>query len=232
VQDAERVSETEAEEEAARAEARAEEARAHAMRLRRQVEAASEISPESDYPAGQNDKARRPRRLAISWRPKLRLPGRKALGVTAAVALICASLMASAYMLWQHHVITQKRQQAAEFAAAARQAVVTLMSIDADHARDDLQRVIDISTGQLKAQVEATSSLLAKRAEESKVSTKATVEVVAVESMTDDSAVVLVAAKSDTKNPDKTKRPPASWRLSVDIARDGGQLKMSKVEFI
>ncbi|BCO34479.1 hypothetical protein BMW24_014335 [Mycobacterium heckeshornense] len=228
VHDPEGVSLAEAEEEAARAEATAEEARARAMRLRRQAEAASGNQAQNSDPV---DEAH-PRRLAFSWRPKPRIAGRKALGTAAAIALICISLGASGYMQWQHHTITHKRQLAAEFAAAARQAVVTFMSIDANHARDDFQRIIDASTGQLKAQLQAASGVLVKRAEDSKVSTKATVDAVAVESMTDSSAVVLVVAKSDTTNPDKTKRPPASWRLSVNISRDGGQLKMSKVDFI
>ncbi|EUA30319.1 hypothetical protein I553_4576 [Mycobacterium xenopi 4042] len=228
VHDPEQLSLAEAEEQAAEAEATAEEARARAMRLRQQAEAASGAEPESSDRVDEEP----PRRLAFSWRPKLRIPGRKALGTAAAIVLICASVGASGYMLWQHHTITHKRQLAAEFAAAAKQAVVTFMSIDANHARDDFQRIIDASTDPLKSQLRATSSVLVKQAENSKVSTKATVDVVAVESMTDNSAVVLVAAKSDTTNPDKTKRPPASWRLSVSISRDSGQLKLSKVDFI
>jgi Mce-associated membrane protein len=58
------------------------------------------------------------------------------------------------------------------------------------------------------------------------------VQDVAVESMTDNSAVVLVVAKSDTINPDKSKRPPVFWRLSVNVDRDGGQLKLSKLDFV
>ncbi|HUE34309.1 MAG TPA: hypothetical protein VMQ38_15840, partial [Mycobacterium sp.] len=112
------------------------------------------------------------------------------------------------------------------------QEVTTLMSIDANHAKEDFQHIIDASTGDLKSQLSVMASLMAKQAEDSKVSSKATVEAVAVESVTDNSAVVLVAAKSDVTNPDNTKRPPTVWRLSVNLNRDGGQLKMSKVDFL
>ena len=57
-------------------------------------------------------------------------------------------------------------------------------------------------------------------------------EDVAVESMTENSAVVLAVAKSDTTNPDKSRRPPVFWRISVNIDRDGGQFKMSKLDFV
>lgn len=209
----------EAEEEVARAEGRAEEARANAARLRKQAE---ESSDRPEPPPAKSSRSRR----------RLRGPGRTAVAIGAAVVLGCASLGASGYMVWQHYTIMHKRQLAPEFAAAARHGVTTLMSIDAQHAKEDIQRLIDASTGVLKSQVEAASSFMVKQAEDSKVSSKATVEAVAVESMTDNSAVVLVAAKSDVTNADNTKRPPALWRLSVNLNRDGGQLKMSKVDFL
>jgi Mce-associated membrane protein len=135
-------------------------------------------------------------------------------------------------MVWQHRTTVHKRQLAAEFTAAARQGVTALMSIDANHAKEDFQRIIDDSTGDFKAQISAMSGLMVKQAAESKARSKATVEALGVESMTDNSAVVLVAAKSEVTNADNTVQPPAVWRVSVDLERDGGQLKMSKVDFV
>jgi Mce-associated membrane protein len=148
------------------------------------------------------------------------------------IVLASASLAASGYMVWQHRTTVHKQQLAAEFTAAARQGVTALMSVDANHAKDDFQRIIDNSTGDFKSQMSAMSGLMAKQTEESKVSSKATVEGVAVESMSDNSAVVLVAARSDVTNADNTHRPPVTWRISVDLTRDGDQLKMSKVDFL
>ena len=124
------------------------------------------------------------------------------------------------------------KKLAAEFDAAARRGVITLMSMDGQHAREDIQRLIDSCTGLLKTQLEAESGLMLSKAEDSKVVSKGTVEAVAVESVSDNSGVVLVAAKTDVTNADNTKRPPALWRLSVNLERDGGQLKMSKVDFL
>ncbi|MFZ0227912.1 MAG: hypothetical protein WA622_17900 [Mycobacterium sp.] len=154
------------------------------------------------------------------------------MGVGAAIVVICASLAASGYIVWQHRTLVQQRQHAAEFAAAAREEVATLMSIDPAHAAENLQHTIDDTTGALKSQLEATSSYVVKNAQEAQVTTKATVQDVAVESMTDNSAVTLVVAKSDTINPDKSVRPSVFWRLSVNIDRDGDRLKMSKLDFV
>ncbi len=214
----------EAEEELSRAEARAEAARTRAAELRRLAEGSGDAAETETEPAPAQSRR---------WRlPRVPRPGRKAVGVATATVLICASVAATAYMVWQHLSLVREHRHAAEFAAAARRGVEMMMSIDPDHAKENVQRTIDVTTGPLRSQLEATSAYMAKSAQDAKVTTKATVEDAAVESMTDNSAVVLVIAKSDTTNPDKSKRPPVFWRLSVDIDRDGGQLKMSKLDFV
>jgi Mce-associated membrane protein len=135
-------------------------------------------------------------------------------------------------MLWQHHIAVHKRQLAAEFSTAARQGITALMSIDPDHAKESVQRMIDASTGDQKNQLSVLSILIVNKAEETKVGSRVTVEATAVDSMSDNSGVVLVAAKTDATGPDNAKPPPALFRLSVKMDRDGGQLKMSKVEFL
>jgi len=210
------ISEVDAEEEVAKAEARAEAARA---RL-------SEQRPAKSIRA----RLRLPRRPG---RPRwLRCPKRKTIAAAVGIVLASASLAASGYMVWQHRTTVHKQQLATEFTAAARQGVTVLLSVDANHAKEDFQRIIDNSTGYFKSQMSAMSGLMAKQTEESKISSKGTVEAVAVESMSDNSAVVLVAARSDVTNADSTKRPPVVWRISVDLTRDGGQLKMSTVDFL
>ncbi len=221
-----------AEEELIRAEERAEAARARAAELRREAEAGSSEQPEPTEDAAGADAKPAASRLRRRWPWRLRRPTRKAVGVGTAIMLICASFAASGYIVWQHRTLVQQRQHAEEFAAAAREEVATLMSIDPAHAAENLQHTIDDTTGALKSQLEATSSYMAKNAQDAQVTTKATVQDVAVESMTDNSAVVLVVAKSDTINPDKSVRPPVFWRLSVNIDRDGDRLKMSKLDFV
>ena len=215
-----------AEEEVIRAEALAEAARARAAELRRQAEADSDDTSDADEAAGPS---RRWRRLRM---PRVPRPSRKAATATTASVLIAASLSATGYMLWQHYALLREQRHAAEFAAAARKGVATLMSIDPDHATQSVQRTIDLTTGALKSQLQATSVLMVKSAQDAKVATTASAQAAAVESMTDNSAVVLVVAKSDTTNPDKSKRPTVFWRISVNIDRDGGQLKMSKLDFV
>ncbi len=156
------------------------------------------------------------------------------ISVAAALAFLCtcALIAASVFMFIQHRNVVADQRQSAEYAAAGRQSVVTLMSLDYNKAQEDVQRIIDNSIGQFKDDFQNQSADFVKVAQESKVITEVTVNSVAVESMSDDSAVVLVAATSRVTNTAGANQEPRSWRLSVDLQRDGGQIKMSKVEFV
>jgi Mce-associated membrane protein len=222
----------EAEQELVRAEERAAAARARANELRRDADADSSEQSEPTEDADVVEAKPAASRSRRRWPWRLRRPTRNGVGVSTAIVLITASLAASGYFVWQHRNLVERQQHAAEFVAAAREEVAAMMTIDPAHATEDIQHTIDDATGPLKSQLEVTSSYVVKNAQDARITTKATVEDVAVESMTDNSAVVLVVAKSDTINPDKSKRPTVFWRVSVNIDRDGGRLKMSKIDFV
>ncbi|MGC2654270.1 MAG: hypothetical protein WA317_11880 [Mycobacterium sp.] len=233
----------EALEEVAQAEARAEAARARVLRLRLDADAASSGQVDTIETADAEgsdgaveesigDAEPAATRSARLRRRALRRPGRKSLAVGTAVVLICAALATSGYVVWYHHKTMEERQRAADFAAAARQGAITLMSIDPNKARDDVQRIIDDSTGPAKAGIMVSADELVKAVEQSKIGTKVAVKAVAVESMTHDSAVVLLTARAEVANPGKDGPPSRSWRIVMDLQRDAGRIKMSKVEFV
>src|SRR5699024_1513378 len=87
-----------------------------------------------------------------------------------------------------------------EFVAVARQVVVTLMSIDYNDAEGAVQRIVDNSTEPFRTEFEGAAEDFVKVSKDAKVTTKATVDTAAVESMTPDSAVVLVSASSTVTN--------------------------------
>jgi Mce-associated membrane protein len=154
--------------------------------------------------------------------------------LTAVLAIACtaALITLSVLMVISHRNQAAEQQHRAEFAAAARQSVVTLMSLDFNKAKEDVQRIIDNSTGQFRDDFKNQADDFVKVAQDSKVVTEVTVNATGVEAMTDDSAVVLVSATSRVTNAAGAKQEPRSWRLSVNLQREGDQIKMSKVEFV
>lgn len=147
------------------------------------------------------------------------------------VVLVCASSAASGSIWWQHRVAAGERQRAAEFADAARQAAVVLLTLDYTKTKEHIQQVLDNSTGTFKSGFEATAAAVAERLEQSKVIANADVKGTAVQSMSENTGVVLVAVQTEATEQDGPWQP-TSWRVALSLARDGGQLKISDVEFV
>ena len=249
----------EAEAEAAEAEAIAAAARAkaRAIRLRRQAaaagasngveataaevkaqaidvetdaaEAASDTKDEQEEVVADETSTEKPGRERRPWRLTRIL---KFLAGALAITCTCALITLSVLMVLNHRHQAAEQQRSAEYAAAARQSVVTLMSLDFNKAKDDVQRIIDNSTGQFRDDFKNQADDFIKVAQDSKVVTEVTINATGVESMTNDSAVVLVSAASRVTNAAGAKQEPRTWRLSVSLQREGDQIRMSKVEFV
>ncbi|MCA2243187.1 hypothetical protein JF781_12515 [Mycobacterium sp. WUMAC-067] len=185
-------------------------------------EEVSDETPEGAEPESEPARSRR----------RLRMPSLSVAWKAAVILLICAFVAASGYMMWNRHQVTERNQRAANFVAGARQGVVNLTSMDFNKAKEDVQRVIDSSTGPFHDDFQARAKDFTTVVEQSKVVTQGTVNAAAVQTMNGDFAVVLVAATSHITNAAGAKDEPRNWRLKVTVKNDGGQYKMSNVEFI
>ncbi|WP_293055446.1 hypothetical protein, partial [Mycobacterium sp.] len=215
-------------------------ARARAIRLRRAAQTRNDNGQEPTAapvaePAPEARRAAEPRVSAAETpRPRRRrLPPRMsaALSVTA-VVVICGLLAASGYMVWYNHEALAQRQRAAAFTAAARQGVINMLSLNFTKAKQDVQRVIDSSTGEFRDDFQKRAGDFTSVVEQSKVITEGAVTATGVESMGKDSAVILVLGTERVTNAAGAKDEPRAFRLRVSVTRDGDQFKMSKVEFV
>jgi Mce-associated membrane protein len=233
-----------AEAEAAEAEAlaAAARARARAIKLRREAETVSEAQAGADdtavdAAAEPTETPETPEAPEPSDSAELEPPERRRVSVSlaltaAAVVAIVGLLGASGWMAWQHHNVMQDRQRAAAYVATARQGVVNLTSLDFNKAKEDVQRVLDIATGEFKDDFQKRAEDFASVVKDSKAVTEGTVAATAVESMNKDSAVVLVLSNESVTNIAGAKDQPRTFRFRVSVAHDGNDLKVSKVEFV
>ena len=248
-----------AEAEAAEAEAlaAAARARARAIKLRREaqarvdedaedtaedttaVEAADATTETPETPeepeTAQPSEAESPETSTESTRRRLPVPGIPGLSTiltAAAIVAICGLLGASGWMLWHHHTVQAERQRSAAYSAAARQGVINLTSLDFNKAKESVQRVLDSATGEFRDDFQRRADDFASVVKDSKAVTEGSVTATAVESMSKDSAVVLVMANERVTNSAGAKDDPRAFRFRVSVVRDGDQLKISKVEFV
>ncbi len=163
-------------------------------------------------------------------------PGRRWIALTVGLAVSAlvsgAALTLAGLMLWQHAKAGAQREQNLRFVDAARDGVVALLSIDYNHARGDVQRVLDLSTGQFHDDFGHSADDFVKTAEESKAVTTGQVNAAALDAVDGDRARVLVSATSLVTNAKGAKQDARPFRMSVTVTRDGDTCKMSDVEFV
>ncbi|GAY13524.1 hypothetical protein MSZK_02500 [Mycobacterium sp. shizuoka-1] len=158
--------------------------------------------------------------------------GAVTVAVAATVIVAIAALVVTGLMVLAHQKVAAQQKHRAELVEAARQGVIALLSIDYNRARADVQHVIDLSTGTFKADFSRGADDFVKTAEQSKAVTVGSVKSAALEKDAGDTAVVLLAASSTVTNVNGAHQDPRAWRMSVTVARDGDQYKMSNVEFV
>ncbi|OBH22189.1 hypothetical protein A5692_07840 [Mycobacterium sp. E342] len=207
------------------AEAEAEDDVADAAEATGAAETAEEVSGETPEKEESESEPARSRR-------RVRLPAWSVTWKAAVIVLICVFVAASGYMMWERHETTERNQRTANFIAGAKQSVVNMFSMDFNRAKEDVQRVIDSSTGQFRDDFQQRAKDFTTVVEQSKVVTQGTVNAAAVQSIEGNSALVLVAASSRISNAAGAKDEPRNWRLKVTVTDDGGQYKMSKLEFV
>lgn len=170
----------------------------------------------------------------LSHLRRLGRPKWSTIAASSAIVIILLALAGAGYMTKEHRDAQLRHQRATEFTAAAGQGVVTMTSLDFHDAKQGVQRIIDNATGSFKDDFLKTADDFIKVVEQSKVVSQGTVQATGVDldTMTKDSAVVLVGSTQEVTNAAGAKQDPRIYRLIVTVARDGGQLKLSKIEFV
>jgi Mce-associated membrane protein len=232
----------EAEAEAAEAEAlaAAARARARAIRLRREAQAkeaeeageTTTVVAEADDAAAERPATPEPPEAPKPPSRRWLAPRVRTILAAATIAAICALLGASGWMLWHHQRAVADRQRSAAFVAAAKQEVINLTSLDFNKAKEGVQRILDNATGEFRDDFQRRADDFASVVQDSKAVTDGKVVAAAVESMDRDSAVVLVLANERITNVAGAKDDLRPFRFRVSVARDGDQMKISKVEYV
>ena len=150
------------------------------------------------------------------------------LGLVAVVALgaLCGWLGFRAY---------QSRSAADErnmFLQVGRQAALNLTTIDFEHVDEDVQRVLDSSTGTFYDDFNARAQPFKEVVKQAKSKSVGTIAEAGVESETEDGADVLVAVTVKASNAGAAEQEPRAWRMRITVQKVGDEAKVANVRFV
>jgi Mce-associated membrane protein len=150
------------------------------------------------------------------------------LGLVAVVAL-------AALCGWLGFRTYESRNAADErnlFLQVGRQAALNLTTIDFEHADEDVQRVLDSSTGTFYDDFQARAQPFKEVVKQAKSKSVGTIAEAGVESITQDGAEVLVAVTVKTSNAGAAEQEPRAWRMRITVQKADDGAKVANVRFV
>ena len=155
------------------------------------------------------------------------------LAAAAAAAVVAIALViGNGLFLYGLHNADVRDAQRADYVQTAKQAILNLTTINDGTAKADIDRVLAVASGELKAEYSERKDAYASVVEQAKV--KATGEIIesAIESEDGNSARVLVAAKQTLTNAGMADPQTRFYRFRVTVTRDDSGITASQVEFV
>ncbi|PXX66952.1 Mce-associated membrane protein [Nocardia tenerifensis] len=166
-------------------------------------------------------------------KPKTRSGSRRMTTLAAAAVLVVALLVAGALAtVVQAHSIDTRDARRAEYVQTARQAILNLTTIRADSAKEDIDRILELASGQFKNEFDGRVDPFMNIVQQAKVVSNGEIVEAAVESDDDNSAKVLVAAKQTLTNAGQEGPQTRFYRFRVTVSEGDSGLTVSKVEFV
>ncbi|MGV9801407.1 Mce protein [Mycobacterium sp. NPDC003449] len=158
-------------------------------------------------------------------------PSRLRLGawVGAAVVVVLAGVTGwLGYQAYEAHRADQKRDM---FLQTGRQVALNLTSVSWETVDADVQRLLDSASGKFYDDFQKRSQSYADVVRQVQSKSEGTVTGAALESVSDSEAKVLVSITVRSQNAGVPQQAPQYWRMMLTVQENGGQAKVSEVEF-
>ncbi|MBC2637714.1 MULTISPECIES: hypothetical protein [unclassified Rhodococcus (in: high G+C Gram-positive bacteria)] len=161
-------------------------------------------------------------------RPRRALAG----AVVSAVAVV--ALASTSVGLSHSHTARQAAaDQDLELLQGTRQAVINLITPSAADPAGSAQRILDGATGEWKTEFESTKTEFIDTIAQSKTESTGEILGAGIERAHDDGTTsVMVSAVTKVTNAAGAKDEPRTWRLRVQVGKDGDLYKLAKIEVV
>ncbi|MDF3312680.1 hypothetical protein P3H15_47940 [Rhodococcus sp. T2V] len=148
--------------------------------------------------------------------------------------LVLAGLLTTAGLFENaHRTSLEESDQDLIVLGSARQAVINLISPNAQDAAASADRIVNDATGDWLSEFQSTKDEFVSAIAQSKTESNGEILGAGLEGRNDDgSATILVAAVSKVTNAAGAQDEPRTWRLRVEVVAADGTYKLSKVEVV
>jgi Mce-associated membrane protein len=194
-------------------------------------EPAAEPEPAAAEPAAEDEPAAaEPATVPVAARRSWR-PSRWTAVVAALSVLLVALWVAGAFLVVHNRGVSQLAAQRQQVLVAAQNVAGDLTSIGADNAPAQIQKLTGESTGAFRDQIGTYAQALQVILKQSNAGSRGTVSAAGIEKMGPDTASVLVTVTATVSNAQTTGQP-VSYRLGVQLQREGDRWLASDVAFV
>jgi Mce-associated membrane protein len=149
-------------------------------------------------------------------------------GLVAAVALAALT----GWLGFRTYQSKQADDQRHLFLQVGRQGALNLTSIDWQQADANVQRILDSATGTFYDDFQKRAGPFVEVVKQAQSKSVGTIAEAGLESVSDNSAQVLVAVTVKTSNAGAPDQQPRAWRMRLSVQKVGDEAKVSNVEFV
>ncbi len=148
------------------------------------------------------------------------------------LAALASLVLIVAWLGYRDYEVRHVAHRAEEMVQAARDGALSLTTIDHEHIDENVQRILDASTGSFRDDFEQRAQPFADAARKAQSKSVGTVTAAGVESTGSEEGQVLLAMTVMTSNRGVPETQPKAWRMRVTVTSTDGGYKVSRVEFV
>ncbi|MBF6413614.1 hypothetical protein [Nocardia cyriacigeorgica] len=176
--------------------------------------------PQDDVPSADAADGNRPRRAV------------RILAVAASTIVALALVAGAVISVFAVRSADERDALRAEYIQTARQTVLNLTTIRADTAKEDIDRILTMASGEFKDEFNRRVDPFTEVVKQAKVQSTGEVVEAALESSDDNSARVLVAAKQTVTNAGQEGPQLRYYRFRITVTNSDSGMTASDVEFV
>ncbi|APE37963.1 hypothetical protein BOX37_02480 [Nocardia mangyaensis] len=154
------------------------------------------------------------------------------LALAAAIVLVLALVVGAGFAAFTAYSANQDEDLRAQYTETARQAVLNLTTIRAETAKEDIDRILSVASGDFKTEFDGRVDPFMDVVKQANVVSTGEVVESGIVTADDESAQVLVAAKQMVSNNGSPEPQSRQYRFRVTVSNADTGMTVSKVEFV